>query len=310
MAVSAASTSTRVRLSLGPIQYHWSKEKMLDFYRSIESSPVDIVYLGETVCSKRRSFRHQDWIEVAERLQAAGKEVVLSTLALLEADSELGYVRKLCNNGKFAIEANDMSAVQMLAGKTRFIGGASLNIYNPRTLNKLVGLGMTRWVMPVELSKSVLAGFQQEMPAGIESEVFGWGRLPLAYSARCYTARAHEVSKDDCANCCIDYPDGLMLSTREDKRFLVINGIQTQSARVHSLVHELSGPVTGLDILRISPQSKHTERVISLFDRVRTGTLEATETSHELEPFAPAGLCDGYWHGAAGMAACGGAGGP
>jgi collagenase-like PrtC family protease len=101
-----------------------------------------------------------------------------------------------------------------------------------------------------------------------------------------------------------------MLSTREDKRFLIINGIQTQSARVHSLVHELSDPATGLDILRISPQSKHTERVISLFDRVRTGTLEATETSHELEPFAPAGLCDGYWHGAAGMAACGGAGGP
>jgi collagenase-like PrtC family protease len=304
MAVSAVSTSTRVRLSLGPVQYHWSKEKMLDFYRTIESSPVDIVYLGETVCSKRRSFRHQDWIEVAERLQAADKEVVLSTLALLEADSELRYIRKLCSNGKFTIEANDMSAVQMLAGKTHFIGGASLNIYNP------VGLGMTRWVMPVELSKSVLAGFQEEMPAGIESEVFGWGRLPLAYSARCYTARAHEVSKDDCANCCIDYPDGLMLSTREDMRFLVINGIQTQSARVHSLVHELNDPATGLDILRISPQSEHTERVISLFDQVRAGTLKATETSHELEPFAPVGLCDGYWHGAAGMAAYGGAGGP
>ncbi len=299
-----------MRLSLGPVQYHWSKEKMLDFYRMIESTPVDIVYLGETVCSKRRSFRHQDWIEVAERLQAAGKEVVLSTLALLEADSELGYVRKLCNNGKFTIEANDMSEVQMLAGKTHFIGGASLNIYNPRTLSKLVGLGMTRWVMPVELSKSVLAGFQKEMPAGIESEVFGWGRLPLAYSARCYTARAHELSKDDCGNCCIDYPDGLMLSTREDESFLVINGIQTQSAKVHSLVHELNDRTTGPDILRISPQSKHIARVISLFDQVRGGTLGATETSHELEPFAPVALCDGYWHGEAGMAASGGAGGP
>lgn len=308
--MSAASTSTRVGLSLGPVQYHWSKEKMLAFYRTIESSPVDIVYLGETVCSKRRSFRHQDWIEVAERLQAAGKEVVLSTLALLEADSELGYVRKLCNNGKFTIEANDMSAVHMLAGKTNFIGGASLNIYNPRTLNKLVGLGMTRWVMPVELSKSVLAGFQKEMPAGIESEVFGWGRLPLAYSARCYTARAHEVSKDDCANCCVEYPDGLMLSTREGESFLVINGTQTQSARVHSLVHELNDPATGPDIIRISPQSENTERVISLFDQVRVGTSGATETLHELEQFAPVGLCDGYWHGAAGMAACGGAAGP
>ena len=280
---------------------------MLDFYRTIESTPVDIVYLGETVCSKRRSFRHQDWIEVAERLQIAGKEVVLSTLVLLEANSELGYVRKLCNNGKFTIEANDMSAVQMLAGKTHFIGGASLNIYNPRTLSKLVGLGMTRWVMPVELSKSVLAGFQKKMPAGIESEVFGWGRLPLAFSARCYTARAHEVSKDDCANCCIEYPDGLMLSTREDEIFLVINGIQTQSAKVHSLVHELHEPAPGLDILRISPQSKHTERVISLFDQVRSGSLKTADAAHRLECFSPVGLCDGYWHDAAGMDLCSGA---
>jgi len=310
MAVSNANASPRVRLSLGPIQYHWPKEEMLDFYRTIESTPVDIVYLGETVCSKRRSFRHQDWIEVAERLQTAGKEVVLSTLALLEADSELGYVRRLCNNGKFTIEANDMSAVQMLAGKTHFIGGASLNIYNPRTLSKLVSLGMTRWVMPVELSKSVLAGFQNEMPAGIESEVFGWGRLPLAYSARCYTARAHELSKDDCANCCIDYPDGLTLSTREDKRFLVINGIQTQSARVHSLVHELNDPAAGPDILRISPQSEDTELVISLFHHARLGSLKADEAAYKLERCSPVGLCDGYWHGEAGMTACGRPGGP
>jgi len=283
---------------------------MLDFYRTIESTPVDIVYLGETVCSKRRSFRYQDWIEVAERLQTAGKEVVLSTLALLEADSELGYVRKLCNNGRFTIEANDMAAVQMLAGNTRFVGGPSLNIYNPRTLGKLVSLGLTRWVMPVELSKSVLAGFQKEMPARIESEVFAWGRLPLAYSARCYTARAHEVSKDDCANCCVDYPDGLMLSTREDENFLVINGIQTQSASVQCLVHESNDSATGPNILRISPQSENTEHVISLFHQARSGSLKATEAAYKLERFSPVGLCDGYWYGEAGMAACGGAGGP
>lgn len=300
--MSIANTASRMRLSLGPIQYHWSKEKMFDFYRSIESTAVDIVYLGETVCSKRRSFRHRDWIEVADRLQSAGKEVVLSTLALLEADSELGYVRKLCRNGTFMIEANDMSAVQLLAGKSNFVGGASLNIYNSRTLSKLVSLGMTRWVMPVELSKSVLAEFQTEMPAGIESEVFAWGRLPLAYSARCYTARAHEVSKDDCANCCIEYPDGLMLSTREEESFLVINGIQTQSARKHCLIHELTYPATGPDILRISPQSEDTERVISLFHQVRSGSLEAAEAAYKLEHFSPVGLCDGYWHSEPGMA--------
>ncbi|NIA26704.1 MAG: U32 family peptidase, partial [Desulfobulbaceae bacterium] len=210
------SANQHVRLSLGPIQYYWPKEKILEFYRSMESAPVDIVYLGETVCSKRRSLRFNDWIEIAERLQSSGKQVVLSTLALLEASSELGLVRKLCTNGNYPIEANDMSAVQLLAGKTDFIGGASLNIYNPRTLRKLVGMGLTRWVMPVELSKSVHSGFQEEMPGGIETEIFAWGRLPLAYSARCYTARAHKVPKDACEFCCIDYPDGLMLATRDD----------------------------------------------------------------------------------------------
>ncbi len=299
-----------MRLSLGPIQYHWPRETLLDFYRSIESAPVDIVYLGETVCSKRRSFRLRDWIEVAERLQSAGKEVVLSTLALLEADSELGHVRRLCTNGRFAIEANDMSAVQMLAGKTNFIGGASLNIYNTRTLKKLAGLGLTRWVMPVELSKSVLAGFQEKMPAGIETEVFSWGRLALAYSARCYTARAHNVPKDACGYCCIDYPDGLLLSTRDDEDFLVINGIQTQSARVHNLIHELGSPVPGIDIFRISPQSEHTEQVIALFDQVRSGVLDANEASAELELLASVGLCNGYWHREAGMASCRTVGGP
>lgn len=306
MAVSAVGLATDVRLSLGPIQYHWTREKMFDFYRTIETTPIDIVYLGETVCSKRRSFRHQDWIDVAERLQAAGKEVVLSTLALLEANSELGYVRKLCNNGSFAIEANDMSAVQMLAGKTTFIGGPSLNIYNPRTLNKLVGLGLTRWVMPVELSKSALAGFRQELPVEVESEIFAWGRLPLAYAARCYTARAHKVSKDDCANCCIDYPDGLMLSTRDDESFLVINGIQTQSAKVHCLIHELDDTDSSVDIFRISPQANDIESVISLFDQVRSGTIRAATAAQKLPHFSAAEFCDGYWHGEAGMAACGG----
>ena len=88
--------NNRYRLSVGPIQFHWPRQQMLDFYERIESSEADIVYLGETVCSKRRELRHQDWLDVAERLLASGKEVVLSTLALVEARSEIAYIRKLC----------------------------------------------------------------------------------------------------------------------------------------------------------------------------------------------------------------------
>jgi hypothetical protein len=130
----------RFRLSIGPIQFHWPRAQMLDFYTRIESSAADIVYLGETVCSKRRELRHQDWLDIAERLLVAGKEVVFSTLALVEARSELGYIRKLCSNGRFLVEANDMSAVQMLAGKVNFVGGATLNLQNAVALNHLVDL--------------------------------------------------------------------------------------------------------------------------------------------------------------------------
>lgn len=302
--MSTSGTCARARLSLGPIQYHWPREKILSFYHAIETAPVDIVYLGETVCSKRRSLRFRDWIEIAGRLQSSGKEVVLSTLVLLEANSELGLVRKICTNGNFTVEANDMSAVQMLAGKADFIGGASLNIYNPKTLKKLIGMGLTRWVLPVELSGKVLTDFRDELPTGIESEVFAWGRLPLAYSARCYTARAHKVAKDACEFCCIDYPDGLMLATREDEEFLIINGTQTQSAKVYNLIHELSSADSGADIFRISPQSEQALQVISLFDQVRSGALDATDASSELEALTANGLCNGYWHEEAGMASC------
>ena len=291
----------RFRLSVGPLQFHWPRESMLDFYRCIESTPADIVYIGETVCSKRRELRHQDWLDIAERLLAAGKEVVFSTLALVEARSELGYIRKLCSNDQFLVEANDMSAVQMLAGKAKFVGGATLNVQNSVALNRLVSLGLARWVAPVEMSGRVLSEVRAQIPKSVECEVLGWGRMPLAYSARCYTARAHDVSKDDCANCCLDYADGLMMATRDADDFLVLNGIQTMSAKAICLARECQDAVQPPDIVRISPQSAGNEAIIDLFDALREDTIATADAIGQLQTFAPDGLCNGYWHDAAGM---------
>ncbi len=289
------------RLSLGPLQFHWPKAQMQSLYRHVADSPVDIVYLGETVCSKRREFRHQDWIDTAEQLSTAGKSVVLSTFALVEAQSELGYIRRICENGDIMVEANDMSAVQMLAGKVPFVGGPTLNVLNQRTLQKLVDLGLQRWVVPVELSRTMLAEIRAHIAEPIEYELLAWGRLPLAYSARCYTARAHKISKDECANCCIDYPDGLLLQTREDEDFLVINGIQTMSARTSCVLSELENSPGIADILRISPQVGDMESIIHLIDALRRGATTADAAARDLAGCAPGGLCDGYWHGEAGM---------
>jgi len=66
-----------MKLSLGPILYYWTQEKVQKFYEEIAAAPVDIVYLGETVCSRRHIMRLPDWLEVAKMLAAAGKQVVL-----------------------------------------------------------------------------------------------------------------------------------------------------------------------------------------------------------------------------------------
>ncbi|WP_058557804.1 U32 family peptidase [Thiohalocapsa sp. ML1] len=298
---TSTSTSNNPRLSLGPISYYWPKAQVDDFYAMVAESPVDIVYLGETICSKRNLVRFEDWLDIAATLKAAGKEVVLSTLALLEAESELKRLRALCGQDDYLVEANDIGAVQLLRGRP-FAVGHSVNIYNDRTLALLAADGCMRWVLPVELTREALAEMQRLRPAGVETEVFAYGRLPLAYSARCFTARAVNLPKDDCRDACIEHPDGLVVETQDDNRFLALNGIQTQSARTMNLLPALADlRALSVDILRISPQSEHMDQVIDLFHRVLTGELEPTASAEPLARLMPTGPCDGYWHGAAGM---------
>src|SRR5690606_37717395 len=146
------------------------------------------------------------WRRIAARLRAAGKEVVFSTLALIEAESELAWLQRTIEEDG-PIEANDMAAVELAAGSP-FVAGPHLNVYNNATLTLLTARGAYRWAPPVELDLKTLAEILTDRPAGLEVEVFGYGRLPLAFSARCFTARAHRRQKDDCGFVCNRYPDG------------------------------------------------------------------------------------------------------
>jgi collagenase-like PrtC family protease len=291
-----------MKLSLGPIAYFWPRDTVLDFYQAAADSPADIVYLGEVVCAKRREIKPEDWIAIGREMKEAGKEAVLSTLTLVEAASESAAVRRLCENEEFPVEANDFSAIHYLSSAGRpFITGPSVNLYNHRSLSLLTGLGLTRWVLPVELGLDTLGQLQAQRPGGVETEVFGYGRLPLAWSARCYTARSENLPKDDCRFKCIDYPGGRVLATREGQDFLVLNGIQTQSARTHQALDAYDElQALGVDILRVSPQAENTFEVLRLFDAARNGT-PARELLGELEALTPAGSCNGYLRQAAGM---------
>ena len=296
-------TEHQPKLALGPVLYYWPQEKLLDFYERMSAAPVDIVYLGETVCSKRRAFNADEWLELAGQLTAAGKEVVLSTMALLEAESELKTLRRLCENGRFTVEANDMGAVHLLSErKTPFVLGTGINVYSDQTLRFLARLGAKRWVMPVELSRTTLASIQAGRPEGVETEVFVYGRLPLAYSARCFTARHHNLPKDDCQYRCLDYPEGLTLRTREGQAFLALNGIQTQSAQTCNLLPELAElRELNVDVLRVSPQPEGTETVVEAFAACLRGERDPLEAARVLNAALPYSACDGYWQGQAGL---------
>ena len=74
-----------MKYSLGPVLYYWPKETLEDFYQQAANSSADTIYLGEAVCSKRRATKVGDWIERAKALAGSGKQVVLSTLALVHA---------------------------------------------------------------------------------------------------------------------------------------------------------------------------------------------------------------------------------
>ncbi|BCL70985.1 hypothetical protein TUMSATVNIG1_29500 [Vibrio nigripulchritudo] len=287
-----------MKYALGPLLYFWQKDDVESFYHQAQSSQADIVYLGESVCSKRRLVKMKDWLEMAKALSGSGKQVVLSTMALLEAPSEVNIMKKYVDNGDFTIEANDVSAIQLASEKgVPFIVGPAINAYNAHTLKLFLKQGMIRWCMPVELSRDWLNNvLQQSEQLGIrnqfEVEVFGHGYLPLAYSARCFTARAENRPKDECETCCIRYPNGLKVSSQEGQEVFTLNGIQTQSGYCYNLINDLAGMQNLVDVVRLSPLGVESLKVIEQFKNNEDGTQPVSLNNRD---------CNGYWHQIAGL---------
>ena len=287
-----------MKFSLGPVQYFWPKAQMQQFYQQAADSSIDIVYLGETVCSKRRELKLADYMELAHMLREAGKQVCLSTMTLLEAPSELRELRKYVENGEFLIEANDVGAISLLQEQSLpFVAGAAINCYNQHTLRRLVGMGMNRWVMPVELSQQWLSSIlQQSVITDIRdcftTEVFAFGHLPLAWSGRCFTARSENRSKDQCELCCIKYPQGRKVNSQDGSQIFILNGIQTQSGHRYNLINQLPTMQGLVDIVRLSPEVEGTFSWLDKFKANINGqapqALAATDSN-------------GYWLQLAGM---------
>ncbi|MBK7300307.1 MAG: U32 family peptidase [Moraxellaceae bacterium] len=292
---------TTARLSLA-LLYYWPRQQTFDFYDEIANSTVDVVYLGETVCARRHELDASDWLTIGQKLQAAGKEVVYSSQVLLESESDIRRLKSLFNNNKY-IEANDMSAVNLATeASLAFVAGMTLNLYNESALALMAKKGAIRWVAPVELNSAQLGYLVRAVASTLETEVFAFGRMPLAYSARCFSARHINRQKDSCQFVCLDTPQGLDVYTQDNEPFLTLNGIQTQSVKSCDLLADIPLLLDlGVNVLRISPQAQHTPAIIELFRAVLDNKIEPQEAFNRANSLRLAAACNGYLHDKAGL---------
>ncbi|MEK7280232.1 MAG: U32 family peptidase, partial [Nitrospirota bacterium] len=88
-----------MKISLGPIPYLWGPETQLKFYREVAKSPIDDIFLGEVICSRRSGLHKTVHSDIVSLLEDSGKKVYLSSLGLITNDIELESQKEMIKSG-------------------------------------------------------------------------------------------------------------------------------------------------------------------------------------------------------------------
>lgn len=287
-----------MQLTLGPVQFNWEPETWRDFYfRIADEAPVDTVIVGEVVCSKRKPFLDKYLPEVLERLGSSGKKVFVGSLILVTLERERRQAADLAGQDLFPVEVNDITCLVNMGGKPHAIG-PFINTYNEATASYFARNGAERICLPPELPAASVAAIVNAVPQAA-MEVFAFGRVPLAISARCYHARLHNLTKDNCKFVCDRDPDGLTVDTLDGEHFLAMNGVQTLSYTTVNLLNEARDLARiGVKALRLSPQHCDMVEVARVFRNVLDGNMSAATGNQALREIYPqAVFTNGFAHG-------------
>ncbi|YBV96531.1 U32 family peptidase [Phyllobacteriaceae bacterium JZ32] len=282
--------TTTPTITLGPLLFNWSADQWSDYYARIaDEAPVDRVCLGEVVCSKRLPFYIGRIPEAIERLERAGKQVILSSLALVTLKRERQMCVDLAADDGMEVEVNDLTMLAHMDPGRHFTVGPLVNVYNEGTLAWLAQRGARRLCLPPELPLASIEMLSRAAAVNdLEPEVWAFGRVPLAISGRCYHARVHGLAKDNCQFVCSGDPDGLEVDTLDGEAFLAVNGVQTLSSTYCSLLEDI-GPLlaAGVTSFRLSPHGGKMVAVAELFRRVLDAQMDGQEAGHSLAALLP-----------------------
>lgn len=159
-----------MKISIGPVPVQWTRNNVMTFYDAVALSSVDVVYIGDTVCAPHLGVHQRDRLAIARELARTGKEIVMS-IRLGNCGAGSFNQWKWIVDGEFPVEADDLGALRLVAGQRPFIVGSAIPCDSEWTLDRLVGSGARRRVLPALCKGEALQALLLPRNAACEMEL-------------------------------------------------------------------------------------------------------------------------------------------